>query len=202
MAQAQIDTPQVAFEKLVVAMMTRLDDMMEKYGFQDGDYKEFAEDLLRVRNLQNQLRPNTIYVEIARRALRAPRKPRNPPPSLEVKMTSDKYEWCELCNTPIKIHKKGYFKNLHLQTAKCSQIAQTKKTTIKTPIFKNVGFDIPLQVINRCVWKKMRGDKGKLVGQEYWFSNDWRSEHFEWVKDESTKKWFICVNGIIADITY
>ena len=201
MAQAQVDTPQVAFEKLLVAMMTRLDDMMEKYSFQDGEYKEFAEDLLKVKNLQNELRPNTIYVEIARRVDR-PRKPRNPPPSLEVKMTSDKYEWCELCNTPIKIHKKGLFKALHLQTAKCSQIAQTKKTTINNPIFKNVGFDIPLQVINRCVWKKLRGDKTRLVGQGYWFTDEWRSEHYEWIKDANTKKWYICVNGVIADITY
>ena len=189
MAQAQVDTPQVAFEKMLVAMMSRLDDLMEKYQFQDGEYKEFAEDLLQARNLQEQIKLNTVYVEIVRHVNR-PRKPRNPPPSLEVKMTSDKYEWCEYCNTPIKIHNKGYFKNLHLQTAKCSQIAQTKKTTIKKPIFKNVGFDIPLQVINRCVWKKMRRDFSRPEQREalYYYDNDVTG--YIWEKN-ANGRWFM-----------
>jgi len=185
--QITIQNSKVAFAEILVEMMTRLDDMMEKYSLQDGDYKEFAEDLMKLKNLQADMRPNHIYTQIERR-VRRPRQQAPPPPSLEKKMTSPDYDWCKFCNTPIKTDKKNKFMILHQQSSKCSQIAQTKRTTMKRPIFQNVNYDKPLQVINRCLWRRYRNEHGnKDYGHYYWFRPEYREAELEWNKTQNTK---------------
>ena len=188
MATAQPETydAKKEFNTTLVDMMDTVDEVMESYELIDAHYMKLLDGMMKLRGLYERLIPNTLYITIERQ-VRRPRAERKAPPSLEEKMTSPKYEWCEYCNTPIKIHNKGYFKKLHLQTAKCSQIAQTKKTTIKTPIFKNVCFDIPLQVINRCVWRKLKRDF-KTVSQRdaiYYYSQ--HEDDYKWIKGHDGK---------------
>jgi len=194
MATAQPETydAKKEFNNTLVEMMDTVDEVMESYKLIDADYMKLLDGMMKLRGLYDRIKPNTVYITIERQ-VREPRAERKAPPSLEEKMTSDKYEWCEYCNTPIKIHKKGYFKKLHLQTAKCSQIAQTKRTTIKKPIFKNVDVDMPLQVLNRCVWKKLRKDY-KISAQRdaiNYYEYDYGG--FIWEK-HAGGKWFADIN--------
>ena len=177
------------FNSTLVEMMDTVDEVMGSYDLIDADYMKLLDGLMKLRGLYDRIKPNTIYVTIERQ-VRRPRAERAPPPSLEYKMSSPDYEWCEFCNTPIKIDGKNQFKIAHQQTAKCSQIAQTKKTTIKKPIFKNVGFDKPMQVINRCVWKKLRHDftiSSQKKAIYYYLQHD--EQEYKWIKDNG--KWFI-----------
>jgi len=189
-AQAVQADPKKDFNNTLVSMMDALDDVMEKYQFMDGEYKHMAEGFLKLRNLYDHIIENEVYITVAR-SVRRPRAERRAPPSLDEKMTSPNYEWCEYCNTPIKIDKKNYFKKLHLQTAKCSQITQTKKTTIKKPIFKNVAFDIPLQVLNRCVWRKMKMEykKPEQRASIMYYINGEGSNVSDWWEKYDEGKW-------------
>lgn len=155
MAQASTSNSKKEFETLLVNMMDVVDDITEKYDLLDSEYKVLGEGIMKLYNAMNNITTNTIYIAMERR-VRNPQARRKTPPSLEEKMTSEKYEWCAICNTPIKKEKNNMFMKQHLETQKCSQIGQTKMTTIKKPIFRNATFDMPLQVINRCIWRKMK----------------------------------------------
>jgi hypothetical protein len=121
--------PQNVFDNLLISLMERVEEITEKYNLRDGEYKELAEGLMNIKNLQTQLKTNQVFTTIQRRVQRERnnerRKYRKLP--LEDKINNEDYINCPKCNRFI-LNASGALKQ-HQSTNVCINTLQAKKTT-------------------------------------------------------------------------
>ena len=124
-----VDNNQVVFDNLLTNMMGMIEDLTDKYEIKDGEYKELAEGLMKIKNLQAHLKENKVYVTIQQRETR--RRTGNARKykivSLEQKINNDDYINCEKCNRFI-LDYSGALKK-HQTTSVCINTFQAKRTT-------------------------------------------------------------------------
>jgi len=147
--------PQNVFDNLLVTLMERVEEITEKYNLRDGEYKELAEGLMTIKNLQSQLRTNPVFNTIERRVQRQrnhqQRKYTKIP--LEDKINNEDYINCPKCNRFI-INVSGALKQ-HQMTNVCINTLQAKKTThtFKKVITRRVA-EVQ-QVLNIRMYKRI-----------------------------------------------
>jgi hypothetical protein len=124
----QAQTPKQRFNEIIISLMETLDALNERINIGDGFYLEFANYFGELHKLQDTLKTETVYIELAREVRRR-REGRidgrtAKKPSLQEKLQNPNYTWCKKCNTPIRDLE------AHQKTAKCSSIHQIKHTAV------------------------------------------------------------------------
>ena len=124
MAAIIAQSPKEIFNDIIYSLMNTIDLIGQQIG--DGAYLQMTNELMALMRFKNQIGANTVYVELQREVRRRAEgraDGRRVKPTLQEKLNNPAYTWCERCNTPVQALAE------HQLRAKCSSIAQIKRTT-------------------------------------------------------------------------